>query len=324
MDKPIVFMFPGQGSHYFHMGRAFYLHYPTFRKWVDEGEKIVKKMIGKSLLSHLFNPARKRGEPLDELIFTHPALFIFEYAMVRLLLEHGIKPDILVGVSLGEFIAMSVAGGLSFSDALTSIILQAEIIKQTCRQGKMIAIMADAASCFHEHIMDAFEVAAINCDNHFVISMLEGDDASTVLNQLQNENIIHQALDIKYGFHSRHIDTAKEKFYAHFKALSFNQLALPLMSSAKASALSDIVDITHFWQVMRNPIQFKALIHHMEALGAYQYIDLGPSTTLDAFVKNNLTPQSQSEIYSTYTLFGDEVLHFEETINKISRVGCIV
>src|SRR6266404_8409287 len=118
MHKPTVFMFSGQGSHYFQMGRALYESNPVFAHWLDRMDKVVHDLTGRSVLTVLYGE-RSKAEPFVDITATHPAIFMVEYALAQALMEKGVVPDYTLGTSLGSFAAASVSGCLSMEDALS-------------------------------------------------------------------------------------------------------------------------------------------------------------------------------------------------------------
>jgi trans-AT polyketide synthase/acyltransferase/oxidoreductase domain-containing protein len=86
MNKPIVFMFSGQGSQYFQMGKALYQSLVTFRHWMDRLDDDFYILTGTSVISHLYDENKKKGDPFDNFLFSHAALFMVEYALAQVLI----------------------------------------------------------------------------------------------------------------------------------------------------------------------------------------------------------------------------------------------
>src|SRR5262245_62561009 len=138
-----VFMCSGQGSQYFQMGRALYDGDDTFREWMIELDDIARGESGKSVIETLYSDAHCKGDPFDRTLLTHPAIFMVEYSLAQSLMRAGVRPDIVLGVSLGSFAAAAVAGFIDVEDALTAVARQAIALEEWCEPGGMIAVLAD-------------------------------------------------------------------------------------------------------------------------------------------------------------------------------------
>src|SRR5688572_9620134 len=114
MTKPIVFMFSGQGSHYYQMGRELFEQQPIFRHWMQLADSIYQELTGLSIIHELYENGHKKSEPFVRTLLTHPAIFSIEYALGQIILEQGIIPDYVLGTSLGEFAAAVFAGVMTF------------------------------------------------------------------------------------------------------------------------------------------------------------------------------------------------------------------
>ncbi|MBZ5525861.1 MAG: acyltransferase domain-containing protein, partial [Acidobacteriia bacterium] len=110
-----VFMFSGQGSQYFQMGRGLYDNNKTFREWMIRLDGIARDLCGRSVIEALYSDAQRRADPFERTLLTHPAIFMVEYSLAQSLICSGVLPDMVLGVSLGSFAAAAVAG---FIDAI--------------------------------------------------------------------------------------------------------------------------------------------------------------------------------------------------------------
>src|SRR5262249_49355042 len=112
-QRRIAFLFPGQGCQYVNMARQLYETEPTFRQVLDECERLLSGYSrgGEALsLRAVLYPAEGESSPIDETMYTQPALFALEYALAQMWLVWGIKPDVVMGHSVGEYVAACVAG----------------------------------------------------------------------------------------------------------------------------------------------------------------------------------------------------------------------
>ncbi|BCB83183.1 hypothetical protein Psuf_004960 [Phytohabitans suffuscus] len=110
MTLETVFLFAGQGTQYHQMGRWMYENHGTFRRTLDGLDAVVREYRGGSILDQVYSPDRRPEEAFDRFRDTHPAIFMIEYALARALMAEGIKPNAVLGASLGEIAAAAVAG----------------------------------------------------------------------------------------------------------------------------------------------------------------------------------------------------------------------
>lgn len=305
MKTPMVWMFSGQGSHYFQMGRELYANDRCFKQWMDRQDEIARPLVGISLTELLY-ANKKISDVFDRTLYTHPAIHMVQYALAQVLLESGMAPDYVVGNSLGECVAATVAGVWSYEDALRSVVRQAQVLEARCSRGGMIAVLDDPdAFARRANLNRHSEIAAINYDRHFVLS---GEHAAVleIEGYLQEQSILHQVLPVSVAFHSSSIDVAKDDFLACLRGQRYAAPALPLISCTGASAVRQM-DERYFWNVIRQPIAFSKTVRYLEDQGGFTYVDLGPSGTLAGFVKKNLTKDSLSKTFPVLTLFGRDL-----------------
>lgn len=292
MHPQIVFMFTGQGSQYFQMGRELYEQHPVFRRVVDQGEAHVRRRLGRSLTGELYG--RPRADPFDDLALSHPALMVVGCALAETLVAEGIRPDMVWGSSLGELIAGVCAGVWSFESALETVMEQARLVTQTCPPGGMLAVLADPA--LFAQLRDeghALALAGINFHSHFTVS---GPSEALARAQaaLSARGVTHQRLPVGYAFHSSAVDPIEQPFLRFCSTLPFNHRPrTAFLSSACAGPLTEVTPQS-FWSAVRGPMRFRDAAQRLEAGGASVFVDCGPSATAATLVKYNLSRSSGS------------------------------
>ncbi len=166
----IVFMFSGQGSQYFHMGRSLYEDNRTFRGWMIRLDEIARQSLGKSVVETLYSDVHRKGDPFDRMLLTHPAIFMVEYSLAQALIHAGVRPDMVLGVSLGAFAAATVAGFIEVDDAFAAVMQQAIAVEQLCEPGGMTAVLGAPSLFSEDFLASRSELAAVNFSSHFVVS----------------------------------------------------------------------------------------------------------------------------------------------------------
>jgi bacillaene synthase trans-acting acyltransferase len=300
--SPTVFMFSGQGSQYFQMGRELFNKNDTFRQWMLRLEEMTRRSSGASVIEALYSDAHGKGDSFDRTLLTHPAIFMVEYSLAQTLIQAGIGPDMVLGVSLGSFAAAAVAGVIGVEDALTAVIRQAIAFEENCGAGGMTAVLASPTLFAQDFLSAGSELAAVNFSSHFVISARQRE-LGEIEAALRRREVGYQRLPVSFPFHSQWIEKAKAPFLSSTRSIQSKQGQLPLVCCDQMATVSG-VSADYFWNVVRRPIRFRETIARLEQEGARRYIDVGPAGTLATFLKYGLPAASKSTVHAILTPFG--------------------
>ncbi len=312
MDKSIVFAFSGQGSQYYHMGYDLFNNNPVFRRHMIYLDEIAAAISGESVIEELYNQRRKKNDNFNHLIYSHPAIFMVEYALTQVLIEKGIQPDYVLGTSMGEFASLAAAEVINAEKLLEAVLKQAELLESLCPKGSMIAIMGDCK--LYEQVPLLHEnsyLASVNYDSHFVVTA-SVERVSTIESCLKELDILYQVLPVAYGFHSSLIDQSAEEYKKFIEYNTYGSPQIGFASCVSGRLLSEIPK-SYLWDAVREPIKLTEIVKELEASKICIYIDLGPSGTLAGFVKRNLDSSSRSETYAVMTPFSSDL----ENLNGI-------
>jgi bacillaene synthase trans-acting acyltransferase len=301
--RKIVWLFSGQGSQYYNMGRGLYESDPVFRDTMDRCEEAQVSQSRESLLRELFRTdAGDRFADFTELRHTHPALFAVQYSLAQSLLRRGMKPDLLLGYSLGEVVAAAVGGALSLEEALASLAAQARLFTAMPGTGAMLAVL-DSPTIWdpRDPLYADTWVAARNAPQHFVLS---GPAAAVdrIQKHLREREILHHRLPVTIAFHCPLIEPVERAFREHLETLKLRELTCPLVSAAYVTQLTQLPP-AFFWEVVRRPVRFQDAVAWLEGRGGATYIDLGPFGTLASFLKYGLDRATPSRVLSIMTPF---------------------
>lgn len=314
IHNPVVFMFSGQGSQYYHMGKELYHHNPTFKRWLLHLNDLVYQKTGLSIIAEIYNENKSIADKFDQLSYTHPAIFMVEYALACVFIESGLEPDYLLGASLGEFTMAALAGILSVEDVLDCILKQVELVTNCCHNGSMIAIMHNP-ELYHQspEINLHSELAAVNYASHFVISGAR-EELFPIENYLKSRNILFQTLPVHYGFHSANIAPIEQEYQRFLSRFTFKKPEIPIISCLTGNHTGEIPP-GYFWRIVRKPILFQKAIMELEKNGPLHYIDLGPFSTLAGFAQKNQASGLRSQYYAIMTPFHQDLKNIQ-TIEK--------
>ncbi len=302
MSVNTVFMLSCQGSQSYQMAKQLYDAHPVFRQWMDQLGELAFKLAGVRVVEAIYSG--RKADLFDQTSLTHPAIFMVEYALAQVLLHEGIRPDLTLGASLGSFAAATLAGHLTPENALAAVLEQAASFDASCEPGGMIAIIADPV-LFEENFLKLHsEMVGVNFATHFAVAAPNAA-LDKIEIELKQRNITFQRLAVAYAYHSHWVDMAQEQFAWFMQNLPRSKGSIPVVCCAQAKTL-DTLPADFFWRVVRQQINFRDAIAHLEQQGPHRYIDLGPSGTLATFVKYGLAKESSSTSHALLTPYGQD------------------
>jgi bacillaene synthase trans-acting acyltransferase len=296
-----VFMFSGQGSQYFHMGRALFERPGVFREWMLHLDGIARELCRNSVVDAVYYSGSKTDN-FDRTLLTHPAIFMVEYSLAQTLMHAGVMPDMTLGASLGAFAAAAVAGFMDVEDAMAATIKQAVAFETYCQPGAMLAVLAKPSLFDERFLREHSELAAVSSASHFTVAA-EYERCLQIEAVLRDRDIVHQRLPVSFAFHSQWIDAAHRPFQAFVDSMAVKTGRIPLVCCAHATVLEELPG-DFLWQAARRPIFFQEAIARLELSGPHRYVDAGPSGTLAGSLKYVLPAGSASTVHAILTPYG--------------------
>jgi [acyl-carrier-protein] S-malonyltransferase len=278
------FIFPGQGAQYVGMGKSLYDNHEIARKTFDHANDIV----GFDLKSMCFNG------PAEELTKTsncQVAILVSSIAALRvhLLTPSDFTPQVVLGLSLGEYTALVCAESISFSDAIKLVRLRGEIMEDASREnpGKMASLMGvdieDAEKICQK---SGAQIANLNCPGQVVVSgTIESIDKASVLAKENGAKRVI-VLDVSGPFHSALMAGASYKLKQALKTVEFLPPKIPVISNVTAYSQDNPELIKeNLVDQLSSTTRWEESIRNVSARGIKHFLEIGPGTVLKGLLR---------------------------------------
>ena len=281
-DRPLVaFLCTGQGSQRIGMGIELFKTQPTFRHAMELCGEILRPSLEIPLLEILY-PENSEDSPIDETVYTQPALFALEYSLAELWISWGIKPDIVMGHSVGEYVAACLAGVFSLEDGLNLIAARARMMQALPRNGEMVAVMADESKVARaiQPFATKVSIAAVNGQQNVVVS---GDRQAVhmVVNALEEERIKTRTLKVSHAFHSPLMEPMMKEFQRCAAAVTYAEPRIDIISNVTGGCVSlEMTDPDYWCRHIRMPVRFVDSMRALHQRGYGLFVEIGPQPTL--------------------------------------------
>jgi acyl transferase domain-containing protein/short-subunit dehydrogenase involved in D-alanine esterification of teichoic acids/SAM-dependent methyltransferase/acyl carrier protein len=289
----VVFMFPGQGSQSVGMAAGLYRCEAVFKHLVDECLQQLKPPFFERVKDLLLNEVKQEshsGGSDNHTQWVQPALFILEYALAKLWMHKGVTPDLLIGHSIGEYVASCISGVLKVEDAIELVCKRAELM-QSAPSGSMLAVPLPEAeiACF---LSDKVSLAAVNTLSQCVLSG-ETEALAIIADKIPGSI----KLNTSHGFHSQLMDPVLADFGAVSRGLELHDISIPYVSNLTGDYITaeDLSSGSYWQEHLRSTVRFAHSIETFLTDNSFVCIELGVGKVLSRMV-SSIENQGSSEL----------------------------
>src|SRR6202453_837708 len=287
--KEIAFLFPGQGAQEVDMGRGLYENLPVYRESVDLCARLLQPRLGLDLRDVLYPAEAKRAGAKEQLLqtwLTQPALFVVEYALAQTWLKWGVKPAIMVGHSLGEYVAACLAGVFSLEDAL-HVLAERGRLMQSLPSGTMLAVVVSEAE-LAPILPEGLSLAAVNSAKVCVVSG-PAEITSAWKIALKEKGIGFRELATSHAFHSAMMDPILAPFESVVESVQRQPAQLPIISTLRGGLVDakEWCEPSYWSGQLRHTVRFAAALDELLTREQLAILEVGPGQILTALVRQH-------------------------------------
>lgn len=306
-----AFLFAGQGAQKLGMARDFYGAYPMVKDLFDRAEDI----LGYDLRLLIDTDEEK----LNRTRYTQPAILTTSVAIFKVLQSHGLYPDLVAGLSLGEYSALVASGALSFDDALQLVAKRGQFMEDAAPagSGKMIAVLNTDAKLIEEICEEASSVGVVSPANYNTPGQIVIGGETKAVNhalELLKEKGVKRLipLNVSGPFHTALLEPASKNLSLELAKVKFKDFSLPLVGNTEADIMTKKRIPELLERQVMEPVRFYDSITKLQELGCEEVIEIGPGSVLSGFIKKidkNLQCTSISDITALRYYFEEKDGH---------------
>ena len=282
----VAFVYTGQGSQWVGMGAALYESEPVFRAVLDRCERWVQEHRGASLLDVMFGRPGATGD-LDDPAWTQPATYALQCGLTALWSSLGVRPDVVMGHSLGEIAASQTAGVFSLEDGLRFASTRGELMASLPVAGAMAAVFAPApqvvAALAEWNAASDGLGLSVAADNgaHQVVSG-EAGEVEQIVQRFEAEGLRVNRLRSSPGYHSVLVEPALDDLAAVIEGIAVATPSVPLVSNVTGQLIEQggVQDPAYWRRHARQPVAFRGCVETLAEMGVDAVVELGPHAVL--------------------------------------------
>ncbi len=322
-NKKIGFLCSGQGTQYINMGLALYKNEEVFKEVVERCSLILEDKLEYSLLDIIYPPSDQKEQFsnfLNNTRYTQLGLFVIEYAISELWRSWGVEPSMLIGHSLGEYVAGCISGVFSLEDALKVVEARGRLMSEM-NEGFMVSLMAP-----YDEVSDIIEeyglsLAAINDENSCVISG-ENEKVERLKVELNKLGTVYKILNTSHAFHSYMMKPMLDNFKKIFDSIDLKVPAIPFISNSTGTWISNSeAQSPDYWvQNILKPVYFSRGVKELVSNENYILIEIGPGNVLSNLAQRHPARSSELSVISSLPGFSNSTDSSDYMIEALGKL----
>ncbi|AJJ12396.1 zinc-binding dehydrogenase family protein [Yersinia rohdei] len=321
--KPrLAFIFTGQGPQWYAMGRQLIETEPVFRHVVEKIGSLFQKIAGWSLLEEMERP--ESDSRINDTRIAQPAIMALQIALVELWKHNGVKPDGVIGHSIGEIAAAYTAGALTLEQAVQVVYHRSRGQHTAANLGAMLAIglSQTAAESLIAEATDHISIAAVNGPESITLTG-DKEPLDAIARQLETQEIFHRFLKVDVPFHSYHMEPLKDELINSLSELTPSPSQIPLYSTVTGNQEDGRHLVAAYWyHNVRDPVYFAPGLAKMLEDGFDTFIEIGPHPALSSDAQELFTKMNiEAYIFPSIRRKEDEPLRLKQTLAALQIAG---
>lgn len=297
--KSVVFLFPGQGSQHLDMARDLFEHEKVFRQHFDCCAELLVPHLGFDLREKIYGVSGEQAAvELNQTSVAQASIFSVSYALAKRWEKVGIVPRLMIGHSVGEFVAACLAGVFSLDDALRLVAFRA-LHMQCLPPGSMLAVRLSEAD-LSNRLPNELSIAAINGPKLCVVSGPSGA-IEKLQTSLEAEEIVCRPLHTSHAFHSAMMDDVVQPFAEQLQQIRLRPPSVSIVSSVTGKPLTDsqAVDPWYWARHLRETVRFTDALSLVSQDPDSVLLEVGPGQTLSILARQHPDRDSEQGVFST-------------------------
>ncbi|WP_223068395.1 type I polyketide synthase [Paenibacillus caui] len=317
-ESPVVFLFSGQGSQYVNMARGLYEQEPVFRDALDSCFKLVRPYVDFDLKERFFPsvPSEQDALRLNQTEAAQVAIFAVEYALAQYLLSLGIRPQVMIGHSIGEFTAACLSGVISPEDTLKLVAWRGKLM-QSMAPGAMTAVQLPEED-IRPLLSADLALAAVNSPGMCVVSG-SFDAVDAFERTLQAAGHSSTRLHTSHAFHSPMMEPMLAQFEQKVREVTFHAPQIPYLSNVTGVEITeaDVKDSRYWVRHLRETVRFSDGIGRLLTMEKAVFIELGAGNTLVTLLRKHPAKRSEHTVLNIIRHPQDAASDREHLLSKI-------
>ena len=336
-DRPVVFMFPGLGSHYVNMGLEIYQKEPYFRRKVDHCFEILQTLVDENIKEILYPinkkfyggtgggfskepPGRQRQETekINQIEISQLVVFIFEYSLAQMLMNWGIKPHAMIGYSFGEYIAACISGVFTLEDALKLLVSRGKAIGRI-PPGAMLGVPLPEKK-LKPLLGEKLSIAIDNGEACIVSGSNESIDAFE--KQMKQNRYLCIRLRATHGIHSAMMDSIEQEFAGVLSRITLHEPQIPYISNVtgKWITVENATNPLYWVSHLRETVRFAQGLEELVKIENVVLVEAGPGVVLSTLAVQHIDKKANQLVINMLRAEGQKVSDMEYLLNKIGRL----